>query len=277
MFLHTYELHHPYTPKPEDLASIGAEYDGSLAKHISVDLLMRINDGDVEIETGDLEHIISTYDAELRSVDTAFGRLIDFLHEEELYDDAIIVFTSDHGEEFGERGFVGWHSHTLYDELLRVPLLVKLPGAAHAGASVDEQVRGIDIAPTILAALGLDAPAGFEGVSLLGPLSGAGSVPEYAVSRKDVVITDDFASLRTPDWKWSRGSLFHLASDPEEATEVSGVNMDTSEALSAKLEELIASRPRPAPHKVEPDRNMSTTLRHSQAAFSEPRLWWGDS
>ena len=117
LFLHTYELHHPYTPKPEDLASIGAEYDGSLAKHISVDLLMRINDGDVEIETGDLEHIISTYDAELRSVDTAFGRLIDFLHEEELYDDAIIVFTSDHGEEFGERGFVGWHSHTLYDEL----------------------------------------------------------------------------------------------------------------------------------------------------------------
>ena len=192
---------------------------------------------------------------------TAFGRLIDFLHEEELYDDAIIVFTSDHGEEFGERGFVGWHSHTLYDELLRVPLLVKLPGAAHAGVSVDEQVCGIDIAPTILAALGLDAPAGFEGVSLLGPLSGAGSVPEYAVSRKDVVITDDFASLRTPDWKWSRGSLFHLASDPEEATEVSGAHRHTSEALSAKLEELIATRPRPAPNKVEPDEELLKQLR----------------
>ncbi len=261
LFLHTYELHHPYTPKPEALESIGAEYDGSLPKHISVDLLMRINDGDVELETGDLEHIISTYDAELRSVDTAFGRLIDFLREEELYDDTIIVFTSDHGEEFGERGFVGWHSHTLYDELLRVPLLVKLPGAAHAGASVEEQVRGIDIAPTILAALGLDAPAGFEGVSLLGPLSGSGSVPEHAVSRKDVVITDDFASVRTPDWKWFRGSLFHLASDPEEATEVSGANMDTGEALSAKLEELSATRPRPAPHKVVPDEELLNQLR----------------
>ena len=104
------------------------------------------------------------------------GALIDFLREEELYDDAIIVFTSDHGEEFGERGFVGWHAHTLYDELLHVPLLVKLPGAAHAGA-----------APTILAALDLDAPVEFEGVSLLGPLSGSGSVPEHAVSRKDVL------------------------------------------------------------------------------------------
>ena len=197
LFLHTYELHHPYTPTPEALESIGADYDGSLPKDISVDLLRRINDGDVELEPGDLEHIISSYDAELRSVDTAFGRLIDFLREEDLYADAIIVFTSDHGEEFGERGFVGWHAHTLYDELLRVPLLVKLPGAEHAGASLEPQVRGINVAPTILAALELDAPVEFEGVSLLGLLSGSGSVPEHAVSRKDVVITDDFASIRT--------------------------------------------------------------------------------
>ena len=193
LFLHTYELHHPYTPTPEALESIGADYDGSLPKDISVDLLRRINDGDVELEPGDLEHIISSYDAELRSVDTAFGRLIDFLREEDLYADAIIVFTSDHGE----RGFVGWHAHTLYDELLRVPLLVKLPGAEHAGASLEPQVRGINVAPTILAALELDAPVEFEGVSLLGLLSGSGSVPEHAVSRKDVVITDDFASIRT--------------------------------------------------------------------------------
>ena len=92
-------------------------------------------------------------------------------------------------------------------------------------------------------------------MSLFGPLSGAGSVPEYAVSRKDVVITDDFASLRTPDWKWSRGSLFHLASDPEEATEVSGANRNTSEALSAKLEELIATRSRPVPTKSSPTKS----------------------
>ena len=174
LFLHTYELHHPYTPTPEALESIGADYDGSLPKDISVDLLRRINDGDVELEPGDLEHIISSYDAELRSVDTAFGRLIDFLREEDLYDDAIIVFTSDHGEEFGERGFVGWHAHTLYDELLRVPLLVKLPGAEHGGASLEPQVRGIDVAPTILAALELDAPAEFEGVSLARAVIGHG-------------------------------------------------------------------------------------------------------
>ena len=232
LFLHTYELHHPYTPIPEALEAIGADYDGSLPKDISVDLLRRINDGDVELEASDLEHIISSYDAELRSVDTAFGHFIDFLREEELY-----------------------------DELLRVPLLVKLPGAEQAGASLDEQVRGIDVAPTILAALDLDAPVEFEGVSLLGPLSGSGSVPEHAVSRKDVVITDDFASIRTLDWQWFRGRLFHLASDAEETTDVAGADMATGEELSAKLEELIATRPRPAPHKVESDEELLKQLR----------------
>ena len=92
--------------------------DGSLPNEISVDLLQRINRGEVELDANDLSHIISTYDAELRSVDEAFGRLVEFLRDEGLYDNAIIVLTSDHGEEFGEHGFVGWHSHTLYDEFL---------------------------------------------------------------------------------------------------------------------------------------------------------------
>jgi len=261
LFLHTYELHHPYTPKPEILELFAADYDGSLPNDISVDLLKRINDGDVELAAGDLGHIIATYDAELRSVDAAFGRLIDFLRDEGLYDNAIIVLTSDHGEEFGEHGFVGWHSHTLYDELLRVPLIMKLPGSEYAGASAAYQVRGIDVAPTILEKLGLDAPSSFEGTSLLGPLAGSSNVPEHAVSRKDVLMTDDFASIRTRDWKWFRGRMFHLASDPEETTDVAGANLVTGEELSAKLEELVATRPRPAPHKVEPDEELLKQLR----------------
>ena len=70
-----------------------------------------------------------------------------------LYDDTLIIVTSDHGEEFGEHGSVGRHGHTLYDELLRVPLLVKLPGARHGGESFDGLARLIDVAPTILGAL----------------------------------------------------------------------------------------------------------------------------
>ena len=75
------------------------------------------------------------------------------------------------------------------------------------------------------------------------------------------MITDDFASIRTLDWKWFRGRLFHLASDAEETTDVAGADIATGEELSAKLEELIATRPRPAPHKVEPDEELLKQLR----------------
>ena len=85
-----------------------------------------------------------------------------------LYDDALVVVTSDHGEEFGEHGQMGWHSHTLYDELLHVPLLVKLPGSRRAGTTIEETVRGIDVAPTVLATLGKTLPSGFEGHDVLG-------------------------------------------------------------------------------------------------------------
>ena len=245
LFLHTYELHHPYTPKPELLELFKTEYDGSLPNEISVDLLQRINRGEVELDANDLSHIISTYDAELRSVDEAFGRLVEFLRDEGLYDNAIIVLTSDHGEEFGEHGFVGWHSHTLYDELLRVPLILKLPGSDHAGAAIDFQVRGIDIAPTLLARLGLDVPASFEGTSLLGALSGVVNVPKYAVSRKDVPVPDDFASIRTRDWKWFRGGLFDLVKDPGEENDASKENEGVAVGMESKLYELLNARATP--------------------------------
>lgn len=261
LFLHTYELHHPYTPSPEFLALFEAEYDGALPRSISVDLLRRINDGKVELEAGDLAHIISTYDAELRSVDAAFGRFIDFLRDEGLYDDAIIVLTSDHGEEFGEHGFVGWHSHTLFDELLRVPLIVKLPGMEHAGASVDSQVRGIDIAPTILDTLEVDVPTSFEGTSLRGPLTGSAEVPEYAVSRKDLPVSEDFASIRTPEWKWFPGHLYHIAKDALETKNAAKTHEPVAAALKTKLDELRSDRPTPPPNVVKPDEELLEKLR----------------
>jgi arylsulfatase A-like enzyme len=186
LFLHTYEPHHPYTPPAEYLALFEDEYTGPLPQDISVDLLREINKNEREIDDRDLEHIIATYDGEIRSMDDGFGYLIEFLREQGLYDDTMIVLTSDHGEEFGEHGKVGWHSHSLFDELLRVPLIVKLPAAAGAGTEVAHQVRGIDVAPTILGVLGLEAPASFSGMSLLARDGQVKSSPELvAISRME--------------------------------------------------------------------------------------------
>jgi arylsulfatase A-like enzyme len=254
LFLHTYEPHHPYAPPAEHLALFEDEYTGPLPQEISVDLLRGINRNEIEIDDRDLAHIVAAYDAEIRSMDDGFGHLIDFLRQQSLYDDTIIVFTSDHGEEFGEHGKVGWHSHSLYDELLRVPLIIKLPGSQHSGATVTDQVRGLDVAPTILDLLGLEPPKEFSGVSLLDRIAPEKTTSELvAISRMDRPPRRDIASVRTTAWKLYRNQLFNLEVDPGEQWDAAVNNADTIRELEAKLAEAIASRQSVEEVQVVPD------------------------
>jgi len=197
LFLHTYEAHHPYTPQADLLKLFSKDYNGPLPDEISKDLIDEINRGETTIDDKDLAHIIATYDAEIRSVDSGWLALQRGLFERGLLDDALLVFTSDHGEEFSEHGYVGWHSHTLYDELLLVPLVMRFPHRWASGISVPFQVRSIDIAPTVLAALRLEVPAAFEGVSLLPLLAGGAKDPYLAaLSQQDTGTDVRFVAVR---------------------------------------------------------------------------------
>jgi len=276
LFLHTYEVHHPFTPKPAMLAVFDDGYDGELPAEISKDLLTRINTGEAVITDRDLAHIVAAYDAEIRSVDGAFGRFLAGLGELGLLEDSIVIFTSDHGEEFGEHGVVGWHSHTLYDELLRVPLLIRFPGGRDGGLSIEEQVRLLDLAPTVLAAVGVTAPAGFEGVDLTRVIRGL-PTPLPAVSQLDLPIGEVELSLRTKSWKlyprrafagdpfadgpppipvrvrnlierWrSPFALFNLQTDPGELRDVVDQRPQVAGSLSSSLSALAGARLHPAP------------------------------
>jgi len=254
LFLHTYEPHHPYAPPPDHLALFEDEYSGPLPQEISVDLLRSINRNEVEIDEKDLAHIVAAYDGEIRSMDDGFGYLLDFLRQQSLYDDTLIVFTSDHGEEFGEHGKIGWHSHSLYDELLRVPLIIKLPGNLHSGAAVADQVRGLDVAPTVLDVLGLEPPAAFSGVSLVDRIAPEGTSSELvAISRMDRPPRRNIASVRTPAWKLYRNQLFNLEVDPEEQWDAAVNHAETIRKLEARLAEAIASRESVEEVQVVPD------------------------
>ena len=94
------------------------------------------------------DDIIALYDGEVKYLDESFIKpLIQGLKELDLYDRTMIVFTSDHGEELLDHK--SWlHSHTLYDELIRVPLIIKYPSSQHAGDRKEPIVRSIDIMPT---------------------------------------------------------------------------------------------------------------------------------
>lgn len=245
LLLHTYEVHSPYTPDPGYLHEFDPGYDGPLGDTIDLEYLRRVfeNPTRLRMSEADRRHVIAAYDGEIRGMDDAFGDLIAYLKDKGLYDNTLIIFTSDHGEEFGERGRVGWHSWTLYDELVRVPLLIKMPGSRYGGYTVQEVVRGIDLLPTLTDVLGIDVDAAFEGESVMARVLGAASSVVFAVSQRDLRDSTP-TSIRTSRWKLYDGALYDLATDPGERFDVSAqyplvkASLDTNLALIRSLSAL---------------------------------------
>jgi arylsulfatase A-like enzyme len=175
LFVHTYETHNPYDPPPPYDSRFFPEYDGDLGREITVKTLKSINSGEMEIDDSDLQHIVAMYDGEIAFADTQVERLFRVLKKLDLWDDTLIILTSDHGEEFNEHVWVGWHSHTLYDELLQVPLIIRIPDGSFKGEVFDRTTRGVDVFPTLVNILGMEIPGGIQGVSLLPLWKGEGA------------------------------------------------------------------------------------------------------
>jgi arylsulfatase A-like enzyme len=112
------------------------------------------------------EAFLRSYSYEIEYMDQHVGRLIDGLRQRGLYDDTLIVFTSDHGEEFHEHGG-WWHGLSLYDEQIKVPLMLKLPGNAAKGTYISDLARHVDLAPTLAQFARLAPDAKWQGKPLL--------------------------------------------------------------------------------------------------------------
>lgn len=115
-------------------------------------------------DADDAEHLRALYDGEIAYWDTQFGQLVAELRRLGLYDRMTIIITADHGEEFMDHGGF-WHGTTLYDEQIRVPLLVKLPFAARGGEVISAWSQSIDLMPSILAHVGAEPVRGPQGRS----------------------------------------------------------------------------------------------------------------
>jgi arylsulfatase A-like enzyme len=212
---------------------------------------------------------VANYRAAVRFLDDEVGAVLEALRAAGLYERSLVVFTADHGEELAEDRLPGDHDHghTLHRELLRVPLIVKLPDQRLAGTRRSEGASLIDVAPTVLGALGLPAPQGFRGVDLL-----AEGAPRDALRERTLFAE---TLLQGPEQKAAiRGELkvvldalpprlehavgFDRSSDPGESRPLSVAGDPRFEplydALAAHVAEArSASRPRERAPALEPD------------------------
>jgi len=187
------------------------------------------------------------YEGEVRFFDEHFGRLLVFLKRQRWWNDTLVVFFSDHGEEFLEHdGF--WHGDTLFDEQIHVPLIVRLPGGEAAGQTIDSLVGLVDMAPTISRLAGAGVPKCFEGQDLFEqrqtPLFSeedhVGNVLRSIIYKKG----DDFWKIIAANAGNPRGlpekSLFNLNADPEEKTNLAPKQADEYGAAVKNLKNIEA-------------------------------------
>ena len=180
LLIHLFDPHLDYDPAPE-LARRFAGPPREPAPPLSrrAGLALAGEGGSPAPE--DVAWVRGLYDAEVAAVDAELGRFLDELKGRGLYDGAFIALTSDHGEEFWEHGGFE-HGHSLHDELVRVPLIVKPPAAVPRQPVAAAQVRVLDLLPTVLELYGLEEPDSLQGRSLLGVLDGSDAAPRLAAS-----------------------------------------------------------------------------------------------
>lgn len=293
LFYHTYEVHFPYVhhPKPRafmseaemktlaarinagDYALTDEEFEKAVLSWCTVKGFYRM------IEPGALErlksemrrffkerwprmasfdeslrYLVDAYDGGITHFDARLKGLWELMCKMGMDKNTVLIITSDHGESFLEHGDLG-HPELLYEEIVRVPLIVAGPMLPREGATVRRQVMSIDILPTVLDLLKLKPDPHLQGESLMPLISGAessGPRPAYA----DALEID---AVRTGAWKFIRKAegnadgkpplahvpeLFNLEKDPGEKTDLSNQDAPTREMLEKQLLEWRAENKR---------------------------------
>ncbi|MEE9608056.1 MAG: sulfatase [Myxococcota bacterium] len=216
-----------------------------------------------ELSRAELAHIVSLYDADIAQVDLQIAAVLSALEALGLSERTLVVLTSDHGEELYEHNHYFFHSYSIYESVLRVPLIMRLPGVISPRSRVDATVESIDIAPTVLDFLDIPIPDEFEGTSLRDRILAPGA----AGAQAGVAISDlgpGIYSIRTDRWHFiynprgytspiirpdSRGDLGHfrieaeelydVREDPRETRNLVGERRDVAAPLRARLLEWI--------------------------------------
>ena len=286
LFLHTYQPHSPYDC-PAPFNSLFLNKTAKLQKVNILDYLGGREGVFKPLSEQERRDIIDLYDGEIRYTDERLIKpLLSRLKQLELYDRTMVIVTSDHGEEFFDHG--GWeHGHTLYNELLRVPLIMKFPDSKFRGKRLESIVSLVDVMPTILEEMGInDKDLGLDGRSLHPLLKGESREDWFFFADRKSHVTDTSTMQRvtlnegriklilnkvfspqaltfyhylpppTPPVE-----LYDLREDPAEKKNIADTQAELARRLTARMDGLLKNaRPR-QPAKTKMTKELEDQLR----------------
>jgi arylsulfatase A-like enzyme len=240
LFLHYFDPHFSYVEHRRfAFGGRAADYAGPIKSRMRFKALYPERP---ELDAADLGELERLYDSEIAFTDHHIGRLLDHLRARGILDQTLVILTADHGEEFLDHDDLG-HAKTLYDELVRVPLMLRVPGAVPT--LIDAPVGLIDVYPSVLDYLGLPAEPRAAGRSLLrdGKPDPAPTRPVHSetsrLGRSLHSIVEGRHKL-VLDLESDRAELYDLRDDPGERRDLAAREPRRAAALRAQLEEHIA-------------------------------------
>jgi arylsulfatase len=256
LFLHYWDPHVPYVPPSpfRETHTVGSlqPQDQTLEaqlRAVPTYPVFKRNNYDIIGKVPNLQYIADLYRAEVAYLDHEIGNLASHLEELRILDETLLVLVGDHGENMAEHD--AWFDHAgLYDSVVRVPLVIRLPGVMPA-LTIDSFVQHVDLMPTVLDLLDIPRPADFDGQSLV-PLLKC----EPGGWRDHVVLSECTwqakRAVRNRRWKYIRNydagaygrsgpELYDLELDPDEQHNVADATETVVEELDAQLEAWVAA------------------------------------
>ena len=277
LWLHLFEAHWPYLPERDLIEKFGPRPRDITALMSKVSNQDLAPDGPEEIQA-----VVNLYDAEVFATDRAVGRFLENLKSRGLYESSLIIVVADHGEAFYEHGL--WqHTLALYEEMIRIPLVVKWPGDSPIGRS-DVRVHQVDLFSTMLDIAGISPPPN-EGRNLRSFVDASKTEPRVLWSEagwasagrffrilssrddkfKYIVSMEDDEERGWPPTRLSREEVYRWVADPgerEELSEGNGAQPDVFRGhLRAYLKETAARRAQTPKMTIELDETTLEQLR----------------
>lgn len=257
LFLHMFEPHFPYEPPDETTLKF---LPGQTALRVPLDALQPGLMSKKRLSPEAILEFTARYDAEIYNADAVVGRLVRRLSRLEEFENTLFIFTSDHGETLFERLWVADHGGRAYDEQTHVPMVIHFPSGKYRRKRVAAPVHHVDIVPTVLDVVGIDAPEGLPGRSLrevvhnrklrqnmTHPVFSHGRpepsrVPEIraALLKTGIITAVRLHPFKLIEYPMANGQyfqqLFNIETDPGETKNVAGEHPDQVVALHAQLE-----------------------------------------